>query len=325
MRSLSLGGAWVTATYGGRIEMDMQRACREIINEVDGSLGCIVIDTQTGLTVAAESRPGAALNATMVDLLSIISTNMFSGQMVRRFEEALDRAGASDGSFVREVQMTTAQTNQFMSAIPGWNGGLLVLITDKSVSLGLGWMALHRVVKQLGAPTQAPSQVADAPPQPPVPEAAPPRADVRPEPSPAGLAPPQRRQPITASAPPWAEARMPYQAPAAEDHYSPRPREDASPLSPLAAKNPSAAQPQPPAPAVAERQPGAVAQQPEAPSPAAEASSLQDPVVEEQPEALSAEAPPAASTKAAPKAAAPAVGPRMNMFTSRQRKKRGAK
>ena len=164
MRSLSLGGAWVTATYGGRIEMDMQRACREIINEVDGSLGCIVIDTQTGLTVAAESRPGAALNATMVDLLSIISTNMFSGQMVRRFEEALDRTAASDGSFVREVQMTTAQTNQFMSAIPGWNGGLLVLITDKSVSLGLGWMALHRVVKQLGAPTQAPSQVADAPP-----------------------------------------------------------------------------------------------------------------------------------------------------------------
>ena len=324
MRSLSLGGAWVTATYGGRIEMDMQRACREIINEVDGSLGCIVIDTQTGLTVAAESRPGAALNATMVDLLSIISTNMFSGQMVRRFEEALDRADASDGSFVREVQMTTAQTNQFMSAIPGWNGGLLVLITDKSVSLGLGWMALHRVVKQLGAPTQAPSQVADAPPQPQAPEAAPPRADVRPESSPAGLAHPPQRQPITAPAPPWAEARMPYQAPAAEDHYSPRPGEDASPLSPLAA-NASAARRQPPAPAVAERQPGAVAQQPEAPSPAAEASSLQDPVVEEQPEALSAEAPPAASTKAAPKAAAPAVGPRMNMFTSRQRKKRGAK
>lgn len=298
--------------------MDMQNACREIITEVDGSLGCIVIDTQTGLTVAAANRPGAALNTTMMDLLSIIGTNMFCGQMIRRFEEALDRTKSSGASFVREVQMTTAQTNQFMSAIPGWSGGLLVLITDKSVSLGLGWMAVHRVVKHLGAPSAAPSPAADAPaPTPPLGSA------VRTEPSPAALASQPQHQPITAPLPSVAETRTPYhQAPAAQAQHQ-RPEEDASPPSPLAAGpsvsgsasqsaspslspsvSPAAAQPQPLSPAAAERPTSTAAQQPEAPS---------------SPE------PTATNTKTSKKAASRAVGPRMNMFSSRQHKKRGAK
>lgn len=313
--------------------MDMQNACREIITEVDGSLGCIVIDTQTGLTVAAASRPGAALNTTMMDLLSIIGTNMFCGQMIRRFEEALDRTKSSGVSFVREVQMTTAQTNQFMSAIPGWSGGLLVLITDKSVSLGLGWMAVHRVVKHLGAPSAAPSPAADAP----APTAAPPLGSaVRTEPSPAALASQPQHQPITAPLPSVAETRTPYQAPAAQAQHQ-RPEEDAGPQSPLAASHsaspspspsashlavPAAAQSQPLPPAAAERPTSTAAQQPEAPSSPKPAVEVED---EEQPKALSAKATTAADAKTPKKAASRAVGPRMNMFSSRQHKKRGAK
>ena len=127
--------------------MDMQQVCAAALEEVDGALGCIVMDMQTGLTVAAEYRPGSSVNDSTINLFSVVSANMFAGRLIRQFEGAL--AVAPTLGFVREVQMTTANTNQFMAAIPGWDEGVFVLVTEKSVSLGLGWMAVHRVVERL--------------------------------------------------------------------------------------------------------------------------------------------------------------------------------
>lgn len=127
--------------------MDMQQVCAAALEEVDGALGCIVMDMQTGLTVAAEYRPGSSVNDGTINLFSVVSANMFAGRLIRQFEGAL--GAAPTPGFVREVQMTTANTNQFMAAIPGWDEGVFVLVTEKSVSLGLGWMAVHRVVERL--------------------------------------------------------------------------------------------------------------------------------------------------------------------------------
>ena len=131
--------------------MDMQDACAAMLEEVEGALGCIVIDMQTGLAVAAEYRAGSVVDAAAINLVSVISTDMFRGKMIHQFESVLARRGGGLTGFVREVQMTTAATNQFMAAIPGWDDGVFVLVTDKSVSLGLGWMTVHRVVARLGA------------------------------------------------------------------------------------------------------------------------------------------------------------------------------
>lgn len=138
--------------------MDMQQVCAATLDEVDGALGCIVMDMSTGLTVAAQYRPGSAVNDSTINLVSVVSANMFAGKLMRQFEGAL--AAAPAPGFVREVQMTTANTNQFMAAIPGWNDGVFVLVTEKGVSLGLGWMAVHRVMERIqeGGQTVQPSQ-----------------------------------------------------------------------------------------------------------------------------------------------------------------------
>lgn len=164
--------------------MDLQHACEAVLDEVDGSLCCIVIDTQTGLTVAAEYRTGSVMNAGTINLVSVIGTNMFRGKLINQFRRSLATKRVSP-AFVREVQMTTANTNHFMAAIPSWSEGLFVLVTDKSVSLGLGWMAVHRIVGQLGdapaeavqgqtPPQQAPAPYAGQVPSPPVADVAPP-------------------------------------------------------------------------------------------------------------------------------------------------------
>ena len=135
--------------------MEMQDVCAAMLEEIDGALGCIVIDMQTGLTVAAEYRSGSVVDTAVVNLVSVISTDMFRGKMISQFESVLTRPKSGLPGFVREVQMTTAAINQFMAAIPGWDDGILVLVTDKNVSLGLGWMAVHRMIGRMEAAESA--------------------------------------------------------------------------------------------------------------------------------------------------------------------------
>lgn len=182
--------------------MDMQHACAEVLAEVDGSLGCIVIDMQTGLTVAAEYQQGSIINPATINLVSVLSTNMFQGKLIRQFEGALARPNAGAQEFVREVQMTTEHTNQFMAVVPGWNQTLLVLVTDKTVSVGLGWMAVHRLLGRFGegVPPSAAPPLATVPVNPPPVANATAPAAVRHEPfpdanryapPPVGMAPPE--------------------------------------------------------------------------------------------------------------------------------------
>ena len=192
--------------------MDMQSACQLILGEVDGSLGCMIIDMQSGLTVAAEYRQGSLMSPATINLVAVVSTNMFHGKLIAQFEAALTRParGQARTGFVREVQMATEQTNQFMAAIPGWEQGLLVLVTDKTVSVGLGWMAVHRAIGHLGisAQPQQPSVTASAPPHAPPPHAPPPMHNPAPvaEPHPDAnrYAPPQTPMPPPIAASPAA-------------------------------------------------------------------------------------------------------------------------
>ena len=213
--------------------MDMQQVCAATLDEVDGALGCIVMDMSTGLTVAAQYRPGSPVNDGTINLVSVVSANMFAGKLMRQFEGAL--AAAPAPGFVREVQMTTANTNQFMAAIPGWNDGVFVLVTEKRVSLGLGWMAVHRVMERIqeGGQTAPPNQHVGAAAHQPLPQSAPhvppqqhapPSQPLAPQPSAAFVGAPQApandvpqptaqpTQPAVAKAMPTRDAAAPTRA-----------------------------------------------------------------------------------------------------------------
>ena len=301
--------------------MDMKSACAQILHEVDGSLGCIVIDMQTGLTVAAECRPGRAMNPTTINLVSVVSTNLFCGKLIRQIEAALGKTEGPKAGYVREVQMTTGNTNQFMAAIPGWEHGLFVLVTDKNVSLGLGWMAVHQGIQRLGqaprpatgaaqpAPAQnwqsapsLPQSQFDAEPAKPSPEAA--------APTPAGIAEPREAYarndpgPAPQSKPPMpehraAEARAGGALPAAAEPERNAPSSGRAPprrAAPVEAKTHRAA-----------------------PTETRRRRTYREAAHEEPPPAAAKAASEAnEETENSPKPAA--LGPRMNMFTPRRRK-----
>ena len=130
--------------------MDLQSVCRDVMDDVDGSLGCVLTDLETGLPLAAEYRAGTVMNGNMITLVSYVGIDLFRGKLVRNFERSLSRNHGSSEGFVREVQLTTSTTYQFMSAVPGWDHVIFILVTNKNVSLGMGLLAVHDAVRRLG-------------------------------------------------------------------------------------------------------------------------------------------------------------------------------
>ena len=92
------------------IEMDLQSVCRDVMDDVDGSLGCVLTDLETGLPLAAEYRAGTVMNGNMITLVSYVGIDLFRGKLVRNFERSLSRNHGSSEGFVREVQLTTSTT-----------------------------------------------------------------------------------------------------------------------------------------------------------------------------------------------------------------------
>ena len=124
--------------------MGFQEICEDVVGDTEGALGCLLIDLRTGLVLASAQRPGAALDDADVKTILHSSADMFRGKLVDQFVRSLPTNRGSSAGFVREVQITTRYTHQFMAATPGWEDGITILITERTLSLGIGWMAVHQ-------------------------------------------------------------------------------------------------------------------------------------------------------------------------------------
>ncbi len=223
---------------------EVQEVCEDVIASSEGSLACAVVDLTTGATVAAAYGPDTELNANRIGLVSVAVTDMFRGRLIRQFHRAWSSGNSVPEHFVREVQMATANSYQFISVVPARMDTLFVLITDRTVSLGLGWMSVHQALDQLenvAGPVDAGAGAA--------------RYDSTPAKPPADGAPTLRRpRPAAPDTPPAAASRGPKRPPASQ-----------APPSSVRVSEPRAA-PSPPM----EPPPSAVASPPQ-PEPATEA------------------------------------------------------
>ena len=129
--------------------MDVQTACENVVEQLEGSLGCMVIEPGGRIVAAACPQNGFERGA--LDLIALAVSDLFWGKLIRQFYAAWSSGGQDVESFVREVQLATISSYQFASALPGPEPRLMVLITDRTVSLGLGWMSVRQGLKILAA------------------------------------------------------------------------------------------------------------------------------------------------------------------------------
>lgn len=132
--------------------MKLDDLCAGIVADVDGCLGCAVVDLTTGLPLASKIVSGAVLNDAAMEVMAAASVDYFRGRNVWQLQLAMSN-GPPEAStalgFVHEIQTTTEDTYHFMSIVPDRDDVLLILITDKTANLGLGWIAMRQARERL--------------------------------------------------------------------------------------------------------------------------------------------------------------------------------
>ena len=87
-----------------------------------------------------------------VDLVSAASVDMFRGRNVAKVEEKLaDQRNRPLSHSIQEVLMTTEGTIHFMAVLPEKKDILALLVTNKKVSIGMGWAVLRNALPEISS------------------------------------------------------------------------------------------------------------------------------------------------------------------------------
>jgi len=114
-----------------------------VVSNVDGALGCAVVDLNSGLLMGvAHNVP--YFTSSYLEAVAAAAVDMFRGKNIRAVESLLaSQRGKPVEKTLLEVQMTTEKTLHFMSIVKEKPDYLVVLITNKSTNLGMGWAAVR--------------------------------------------------------------------------------------------------------------------------------------------------------------------------------------
>ena len=130
-------------------QSDLQVICEELIDDVDDLLGCALVDLATGLPIASDLKPRSVLTEEAMMLLFAAGASYFMESSLPPSSSPNSATGRAEG-LLREVQVTTELTFNFMTRVPDAEQALLFLVTDRSrSSLGLGWMAVRQAQERL--------------------------------------------------------------------------------------------------------------------------------------------------------------------------------
>ena len=136
--------------------MRLQDICDEIMEDVDGALGCALVDLGTGLPLAMTVTSDELQASGAMETLAAAGTDYFRGEVNHQLQRAMGGDPGDDG-FVEEIQTTTDETYHFMCVVPGNRQTVLLLITDKTTNLGLGWVAVRRALRRVEQDTRRPA------------------------------------------------------------------------------------------------------------------------------------------------------------------------
>ncbi len=119
---------------------------QNIVNDVDGALGCAVVDLESGLLLGvAHNVPYFTFS--YLEAVAAAAVDMIRGKNVRAVESLLSSQRAKPVThMIKEVQMSTDKTLHFMAVLKDKPNSLVVLITNKSTNLGMGWAAVRNNV-----------------------------------------------------------------------------------------------------------------------------------------------------------------------------------
>ena len=130
---------------------NMTDVCEEVVKSAPGALSFAVIDLQSGqLLACVHTVP--YYTQRYLEAMANSAVDMFRGSGVTSVESlAAEIRGIEPERMVREVQMATTDSYQFMMLSPQFPDILLMLTTDRETSLGSGWIVIRAAIPKLEA------------------------------------------------------------------------------------------------------------------------------------------------------------------------------
>ena len=127
----------------------LDEVLESVLDEVEGALGCAVADLRSGALLGVAHHV-SYFTQEYLEAVAAASVEMFRGQTVRHVEDLISAQRVQPSErLIEEIQMTTRGTIHFMMVLPNHPEAVVVLITNRETSLGMGWSATRRSVLQI--------------------------------------------------------------------------------------------------------------------------------------------------------------------------------
>ena len=136
--------------------MNLQDICEETVADMEGCLGCAVVNLESGLPLAIKAASASLVGQDALELLASASVEYFRGRMMWQLQLTISSGELGTDNFAYEIQTTTEDTYNFMSVVPGRESTVLVLILDKATNLGLARISVRHVLQRVSESDDGP-------------------------------------------------------------------------------------------------------------------------------------------------------------------------
>lgn len=121
----------------------------EILNEfianIEGSIGCAVIDAETRKLIASAHKV-SQLTPNTQEALAVAAVELIRGKQANAIEKLLaSQLSISLNNAVDDICVNAGDTRHFIAVLPENRKLLLYVCINKSTSIGMGWIAVGKL------------------------------------------------------------------------------------------------------------------------------------------------------------------------------------
>lgn len=127
--------------------MSVGDVCQKVVEGINDGVACGIVDLETGLLMGVHHLV-PHFTPDYLDAVAAASVEMFSGRTVKRIEQLLSSmSGAPIQDSFEEIFIASPRVFHFMLLIRE-KRMIVILVTRKSISQGMGWAALHNSIPE---------------------------------------------------------------------------------------------------------------------------------------------------------------------------------
>lgn len=129
---------------------NINQICQSVVNDVQDALACGVVDLNTGMMMGVHHIV-PYFTQSYLDAVAAAAVEMMKGRTVRRVEQLMTKQrGAEVKDAFEEIFMSSKNVYHFMALIRA-KQTLVVLVTKKSTSQGMGWASLRAALDEIAS------------------------------------------------------------------------------------------------------------------------------------------------------------------------------